>query len=262
MGLTVEQAQRQIAPDQHLLELRAPLGAGAGQHEAQVGTAGQQALCGIEEQPAKPSDFTAAATGQQRDDRRFQGKPQCPPCRAAVDFERNRIGQRMTDEMHRNLMFGVETRLEGEQREHQVAGIANLEHPLLPPGPHRRADVVHGTNPGTTQPELQAEVEVRRIDADHDVRALLDQRGDQASTTRQQLGQAPQHLDQTHHRQALHGEIGIQPFGDHPRPADADELDLRVPNLECLHQTGAENVPGRFAGDQGDAQWPAHGISG
>ncbi len=164
--------------------------------------------------------------------------------------------------MHRHLVFGVETRLEGKQSEHQVAGIADLEHPLLSPGPHRRADVVHGTNPGAAQLEFQAEIEIRRVDTDHHVRALLDQRRDQAPATGQQFGQAPEHLDQAHHRQTLHREVGVQPLGDHPRPADADELDLRLADLERLHETGAENVPRRFAGDQGDAQWPAHRISG
>jgi hypothetical protein len=66
----------------------------------------------------------------------------------AIGLQGNVVGQRMADEAHRHLMLGIELRLEGEQGEHQVAGVANLEYTLLTPGPHRGADVVDGLEAG------------------------------------------------------------------------------------------------------------------
>ncbi|MNN57930.1 hypothetical protein D3C81_1729450 [compost metagenome] len=118
---------------------------------------------------------------------------------------------------------------------------------------------MHGLDPGTAELELDTQVEVRRVDADEHVRALGDKGLDQAFAARQQLGQAPQHFHQAHDRQALHGEVGVQPFGLHARAANADELGVGMSRLERLHQGGAEDIAGRLAGDQRDAQGTIHG---
>ncbi len=165
----------------------------------------------------------------------------------------------MADEADRHLMRLVKLRLEGKQGEHQVAGIADLQYTLLPPRPYRRADIVHGANAGLTQLELDAQGEIRRIDANEHIGLALDQAGNQAAATRQQLGQPTQYFDQAHDRQALHGEIADQPLGLHARAAHADELDVWVLDLERLHQACTENVAGCLAGNQRDTQYLSHG---
>ena len=76
-------------------------------------------------------------------------------------------------------MILVELRLEREQGQHQVAGLANLQHALLPPGPHGRADVMHGLDASLTQLELESQVEIRRINADKHIGFGRDQGVDQ-----------------------------------------------------------------------------------
>ncbi len=112
---------------------------------------------------------------------------------------------------------------------------------------------MHGAQASLAQLVFDAEGEVGSIDADHHIRPGLDERADQPLAPSQQLRQPAQHFDQAHHRQALHGEIAGQPFGLHARPTDADELDIRVPRPQRLHQSGPEDVAGGLAGDQGYA---------
>ena len=61
--------------------------------------------------------------------------------------------------------------------------------------------------------------------------------------------------------QALKREVRPQAFGFHPRATDTDELHIGMARLERLHQSGAENVAGRFTGYQRNLQRRAH-ISG
>src|SRR3546814_19589042 len=97
----------------------------------------------------------------------------------------------MTDEANRYLVLVVEPGLEWKQREHQIAGVTDLQYPLLTPGPDRRTDVVHGLDSGPAPLELKTEIEVRRVDADEYIRPLMDQRVPQACAAGpQQLGRA------------------------------------------------------------------------
>ena len=133
--------------------------------------------------------------------------------RASVRLLRNGIGQRMTDKPHRHLMLLVDFALQRGNRSASGRYFANFQHALLPPGPHGWADVMHGFDSGRRSLSSSVEVEIRRIDADKHIR-LCDQGHDQTFAARQQLNAGPSaHLDQPHHRQALHREIGIQPWG-------------------------------------------------
>ncbi len=117
---------------------------------------------------------------------------------------------------------------------------------------------MHCPDPGSTQLELEPQVEVRGINADEHIGPLLDQRIHQALTARQQLRQTAEHFDQAHHGQSLQREIGLQPFGLHAWTTDANELDIGVLRLQRLHQARAENVTRGFPGNQGNPERPAH----
>ncbi|MNF31712.1 hypothetical protein D3C84_124800 [compost metagenome] len=254
MGAAIEQAQGQVTPDQHLLQLHTALGAGARQDETDARPQGAQTHRRIEKQRTQARHLAAPTARQQGHHGTVLGQVQSRARRRPIGLQGNRIGQWMTDETHRHLMGVVELRLERKQGQHQVAGVTNLQHAFLPPGPDGGTDVVHGLDPGTAQFEFEAQVEIRRIDADEQVRFGVDQGLEQASASRQQLRQAAEHFDQAHHRQALHGEIGTQALGLHERAADTDELDLWMTGLQGLHQAGTENVAGGFACHQRDAQ--------
>ena len=167
----------------------------------------------------------------------------------------------MTDKTHRHLMLQIELCLEGKQTEHQVAALANLQHALLPPGPDGRTDIVHRANARLTQLQFNVEGEIRRIDANEHIGFLLDQGANQTLTPCQQFRQAAEHLDQPHHRETLHGEIGAQPLSLHQRTTDADELDLGMPLAQGLHQASTQDIAGRFARDQRNTQFAHERLS-
>ncbi|MNZ87288.1 hypothetical protein D3C78_1061400 [compost metagenome] len=215
-------------------------------------------LGAIEEQCAQLADLPTATARHQGDHRGILWQAQLLARGGPISLQRDGIGQRVADETHRYGVLFVEACFEGEQSQHQIAGIANLQHAFLPPGPDRRADVMHGADAGATQLQLDAKIEVRRIDTDEHIGTRVDQGTDQFLAPTQQLRQTAENLDQPHHRQALHGEIGIEPFRLHPRAANADEADVGVPRLERLHQAGTEDVPGRLAGDQGNTERRSH----
>src|SRR5206468_3832572 len=66
-------------------------------------------------------------------------------------------------------------RLEGEDAQHVVAGALEFLDALHAPGPDRGADEVHGLDAAALEVFLEPEVEVRGVDADEDVRPLLQQ---------------------------------------------------------------------------------------
>src|SRR3989442_648675 len=74
------------------------------------------------------------------------------------------------DKPHRHAFLFVEFGFKREQREHQIAAFANLQHALLTPCPNRWADVMHGLDPGLTQFEFDVKGEIRSVDADENIR--------------------------------------------------------------------------------------------
>ena len=164
----------------------------------------------------------------------------------------------MADEAHRHLMLVVKPGFEGEQRQHQIAGLADLQHSLLPPCPDRRADVVDRLDPGSTQLELEPQIEIRGVDADEYIWPLRDQSAHQALAARKELRQSAKHFDEPHHRQPFQRKVGLQPFSLHARTTYADELDIGMLRLQRLHQARAENVTRGFPGNQRDPERSAH----
>ena len=125
----------------------------------QLRTQGAQALGGIQEQTTQLGHFAAPTTWQQGHHGALLCQTQLAARLGAVGLQRDIVGQRVADEAHRHLVLGVELCLEREQGQHQIAGIADLEHALLPPGPHRGADIVNGLDAGLTQLEFDTKVE-------------------------------------------------------------------------------------------------------
>src|SRR3546814_12957373 len=103
----------------------------------------------------------------------------------------------VADETSVDAVTGLDLRLHREQAQHAVGAAPDLRRPRFAPGPDRRTHVVHGAHAATLEPALQAEVEIRRIDADEHVRLpvqdLLAQLAAQATQSRpvgEYLGQS------------------------------------------------------------------------
>src|SRR5690349_16780461 len=69
----------------------------------------------------------------------------------------------------------VERRLERKQREHAVDRAPDRAQPLAPPRPHGRTHEMDGADAPALEPPLEAEIEVRRVDADEHRYARCDE---------------------------------------------------------------------------------------
>src|SRR5690606_26553234 len=125
----------------------------------------------------------------------------------------------------------------------------------LPPGPYRRTDVVRGADAALAQPQLEPQIEIGCVDADHQIRSPVQEVGAQCAAHSQQLRQALERLDKSHHGETLDIEKAGEVFLRHQRSANAAELDgPAAVRAQRTHQVGAENIAGCFADDNADTQ--------
>src|SRR5690606_16948275 len=125
----------------------------------------------------------------------------------------------------------------------------------LPPGPYRRTDVVRGADAALAQPQLQPQIEIGCVDADHQIRSPVQEVGAQRAAHSQQLRQALERLDKSHHGETLDIEKAGEVFLRHQRSANAAELEgPTAVRAQRTHQVGAENIAGCFADDNADTQ--------
>ena len=88
---------------------------------------------------------------------------------------------------------------------------------------------MHGAHAAALEPRLEAEVEVRRVDADEQRHALAATRRDaSARRMRDELGQVADDLDEAAHRQRLQRVPRLAAGRLHPRSGDADEAHARA----------------------------------
>src|SRR3546814_13471764 len=108
------------------------------------------------------------------------------------------------DRLVGRAMLRVERRLERKQAENTFDGTRDRLDTTGTPGPDGRADDVHGTQTASTPAALEAKIEIRGVEPDHDTRPVdtetLKQHTAQAQDARQRwndLGSAPhkQHVD-------------------------------------------------------------------
>ena len=145
-------------------------GIGGGNRDDQAGDLQGETLRREQENRQQAAYLAEAAAGQQRQNRRLLRQGQRLARRGAVRMQGEGVCQRMADETRIDAVAFVDRRFHREQAEHAVGAFADLLRALLPPGPDRRADVVHGADAGGFQLPLQAEVEIGRVDADKNVR--------------------------------------------------------------------------------------------
>src|SRR5438067_5676278 len=86
----------------------------------------------------------------------------------------------MSDELHRHAAVTINGFLERKDDEDTIGELSNRGEPTRPPRPDLRADVVHDRDTEAPDASRQPEVEIRKIDDDQRIRALV--AGDRKST--------------------------------------------------------------------------------
>ena len=119
---------------------------------------------------------------------------------------------------------------------------------------------MHGAHPAALELSLQAEVEVRRINADERIGLPLQQAPAQARAQREQARQVREHLAQSHHREFGSIVPGVQARVAHRRPAHAGEQRTRKTPGKLADQPRAQLVPRRLAGDQRETRRTGLGL--
>jgi hypothetical protein len=168
----------------------------------------------------------------------------------AVGIERHCVGERMADETRVDAVLRVDRRLHREQAEHAIGAAADLRRTFFAPCPHRRADVVHGSDASLLEATLDAKVEVRCVDTDERIGCERARAPHDVAADRQQFGQMAQHFDVAHHREFFGGMPGVESGSDHLRTADAGKCRVGKTFAQRADQVGAEQVAGGFAGDE------------
>ncbi|MCG3146367.1 MAG: hypothetical protein HONDAALG_04403 [Gammaproteobacteria bacterium] len=241
-------------PRLHRLHARRRLARQQGHHHLQPGH-GLPAGGGREqERRGVVPQLAHAAAGQQREQARVGGDSQPRAGLRPGGGGCQLLDQRMPDALHRQRVPLEVASLEGKQRQHQVDAAQDGADPALAPGPHARADIVNRGDPRRVHCHLYAEVELRRVDPDEDVRAHGDDAPRRLALQRPEFGIAPDDLRQAHDREAIEARPGLASRGAHPRPGDALGRNPVHPRLQGVQQARRQKVSGGFARYDGDAQ--------
>jgi hypothetical protein len=92
-------------------------------------------------------DFSAPTPRQHCEHAIFGAELEFGSRRGAIDFQRNLVGERVTDESGAYAMLAIEIRFEREQAQHQVHRLADGAHAPLAPGPDLRTHVLDRGRP-------------------------------------------------------------------------------------------------------------------
>ena len=208
-------------------------------------------LGGLNEQIAHGFELASAATGQQREGRIIARQGQLFTHFLTAGLERDDVSQRMSDIADRNTRLLIQRRLHRKQGQHALDGPPDLLDPSAAPGPDRRADIMHGRHAGLLQRSLEAEVEIRRIDTDEDIRAQIEQTLLQLATNAGNFTVMLERIPVAHDRQLAHRPPAIHTLRLHARPADAVKNGTGKLLLQGGDQMTAQQVAGGFARHQG-----------
>lgn len=118
-----------------------------------------------------------------------------------------------------------------------------------------------GGNSRALEALFQPQVEIGTVNADEDIRPVLQQTVQQLSPHVGDGPIVPQDLGITADRQHLRRPQRIKTLPLHPGPADAMEARIRQMLLECGDQMCRKLVAGGLAGHHGNPWNPPHGIT-
>src|SRR5450756_2124478 len=93
-----------------------------------------------------------------------------------------------------NAVCGKQGGLEREDTQHMISTATNFFKSLRAPGPNRRRHKVHRLDAMRLQIGLQIQIEIRRIDTDENIRALLQEARFELAANAHNLPVTVQHL--------------------------------------------------------------------
>jgi hypothetical protein len=195
-----------------------------------------------------------SAARQNGDDFRVGSEPQLGARGAAAGIVRNTIGERVADKARPDAVFPEECLLEGEQCEHHVHGSADFRQAISAPRPDLGARIVQRRDASPVQGELKGEIEIRRVHSHEEIRRVIDKSFDEPLAHAAQLPVTAQRLQQTDHRQPLHGIQDLATRRRHAGTGDSLEARPRITGGDGSNQPGAQKVAGRLSGNDGNAQ--------
>ena len=213
---------------------------------------------GIEKEPPEEVHFGAATARENGHDALrfadFQRPPGAKPRLGAAVFQADFVRQRVADEHRVAAAFGIERGLEGKERQHHVGCLGDAFDAATAPEVDRGADVVRGRDAASPDAPLQHQVEDVEIHAHHQVHAIVHESALQLVQQAIEARQFEQRILEAVHGERVDGRDGLNAFGAHRLPADADEARLWSPLANGGHQPTAENVAGDFASDNAHLQ--------
>ena len=158
----------------------------------------------------------------------------------------------MADIGHRQAFLGVKRRLEREDRQQMRDGAHDAARAPAAPGPDGRADVLDRGNAGLLEFALEVEIEIGGIHADEHRGPLGQQAIGEPAPDAHDLPVVAQHFGVAAHAQLVHGHVGLEPFGDHLRAADAGKAQIRTARFQRRDQVRGEQVARRLRGHHAD----------
>ena len=222
-------------------------------HGMQRGIFRPEAFIGVEKIGQQPPDFAAARAGEDAEDRHVLRQTERGAGVACGD-RLQAVAQRVADADRRHAVLVVHRGFKRKEAEHEVNAAANFVDALFFPCPQRRADVMHRLHAARVQGAGDAQVEIGGVDADEHIRRVARPMGKQRFLRGEDVRQVAQHLDQPHHREAVHVNQRIKPRRLHRRAADAAEARIGQAFAQGSKERCAEQVAGGFAREQGDVQ--------
>ena len=161
---------------------------------------------------------------------------------------------RMADVRDGDARSLVERWFERKEREHPVDAMPDGGEPLPAPRPHRRAHEMNGAHPRPLEASLEAEVEIRGVDADEYRHAGADQPARDVAAQRKERRKVRNDFGETPHGKSLDGRQDLATRGLHFRPGDARKVHVGAAPPHGLDQGSAERIPGSFTGNDADGQ--------
>ncbi len=154
--------------------------------------------------------------------------------------------QRMSDERRGDSALLKKLFLERKDTQKPRQRLPHDFHTALPPGPRLRSDQVHHRHSQRVEFLGQAQMEIRRVGQDGQIRPPLFRRAHQLAKLAINTRDVAQHFDDPDHRQRPRIHHRFDASRLHPRPGASEEFGARMPRLQCRHQPRSVEVARSF----------------
>ena len=157
--------------------------------------------------------------------------------------------ERMPNEERRNAVPVVEGLFKGKDDEHPIDVAPNLPHPVLPPGPDLRADVVDDAEPRAMKLLRQTKIEVWPVDQDHDIGSPVEGGSEESLQRAVQPPNAPDDVGNADDVHVLDVDENIDAARPQLLAAAPEDVDRPRDLAQRIDERGGVAIAGRLTGD-------------